>query len=210
MSTQSINVESSAVSVSDTRADAAPSRARRICLAAFGLALGLYVASPFATLWTIASAVSNHDMIALGHTINWSSLDASLKEQVLDGFHLAHTTEATEELPEFGASFATTVVSNAVDLNVNQKNLGAVLDQALASSPEAVKSVSLLSALAHTAFRFTSANSFEAQLVLPGHEKQTPLRVQLRIERWQWKLTGVSLPTTRPRLMEASLSRHRA
>ncbi|GEN65189.1 hypothetical protein AOE01nite_34130 [Acetobacter oeni] len=175
------------------------------------MSLGLYAASPFVTLWTIASSVSNRDMTALGQTINWSSLDASLKEQVLDGLHLGPAADAVEELPEFGSSFATNVVSNAVDLTVNQRNLGHVVDEAMASAPGANDNREVLSALTHAVVRFTSANLFEAQVALPGHENETPLRVQLRIEGWRWKLTRVDfpVPASHP-VMEASITQRHA
>ncbi|NHN88451.1 DUF2939 domain-containing protein [Acetobacter conturbans] len=186
-------------------------RARGICIASLAASLGLYALSPFMTLWTIADAVSSHDMVALGQTINWSSLDASLKEQVLDGLNLRHATAAAEELPEFGSSFATTVVSNAVDLTVNQQNLGFVVDQAFSSGSAKMSAGSIFSAVSHALVRFTGANTFEAQMVVPGHEQETPLRVELRIERWQWKLTRVDFPTTPHRpVMEASVSQRHA
>ena len=186
-------------------------RARAICVGALAASLGCYALSPFVTLWTIASAVSSHNMVALGQTINWSSLDASLKEQVLDGLHLGHATEVVDDLPEFGSSFATNVVSNAVDLTVNQQNLGSVVDQAMASAPSRINAGSMFSAVSHAVVRFTGANTFEAQMVVPGHEKDTPLRVQLRIERWQWKLTRVDLPATPHKtVIEASVTRRRA
>ncbi|NHO32954.1 DUF2939 domain-containing protein [Acetobacter fallax] len=194
---------------SDAWACPARKRARVVCVAAFMMSFALYAASPFVTLWTIASSVSTHDMTSLGQTINWSSLDASLKEQVLGGLHLGPATEAADELPEFGSSFATNAVSNAVDLTVNQQNLGNVVDQAMAASPRAGSAV--VSALTHAVVRFTSANSFEAQVALPGHEKETPLRVQLRIEGWRWKLTRVDLPAPASHpVMEASITRRRA
>jgi hypothetical protein len=175
------------------------------------MSLALYALSPFMTLWTIAGAVSNHDMVTLGHTINWSSLDASIKEQVLNGLNIGPATEVSDELPEFGTSFATNIVSNAVDTRVTQANLGNVIDQAMASNPAPINTGTVLAAVSHALVRFTSANSFEAQVVLPGHENETPLRVQLRIERWQWKLTRVDFPTAiHHPVMEASVIQHKA
>ncbi|MCE0743381.1 DUF2939 domain-containing protein [Acetobacter sicerae] len=196
---------------SDAWASPARKRARVICLASLATSLAFYTLSPFMTLWTIAGAVSNHDMIALGHTINWSSLDASIKEQVLNGLNIGQANEVSDELPEFGSSFATNVVSNAVDTRVTQDNLGHVIDQAMASGPARINAGTVLSAVSHALVRFTAANSFEAQVMLPGHENETPLRVQLRIERWQWKLTRVDFPTAvHHPVMEASVMQHKA
>ncbi|GBQ24418.1 hypothetical protein AA0472_1417 [Acetobacter estunensis NRIC 0472] len=198
-------------SVSEAWACPARKRARVLCVASLAMSLALYALSPFVTLWTIARSVETHDMLALGQTINWTSLDASLKEQVLDGLNLGHATEAADELPEFGASFATNVVSNAVDLTVTQQNLGMVVDQAMgATAPGKMSASTMLSAVGHAVVRFTGGNTFEAAMVVPGHETETPLRVQLRIERWQWKLTRVDLPAPVPHpVMEASLSSRR-
>ncbi len=196
---------------SDAWACPARKRARVICVAAFMMSFALYAASPFVTLWTIASSVSTRDMTALGQTINWSSLDASLKEQVMDGLHLGPAAQPVDDLPEFGSSFATSVVSNAVDLTINQKNLGHVVDEAIAAAPGAVHGGQMVAALTHAVVRFTSASSFEAQVALPGHENETPLRVQLRIEGWKWKLTRVDLPApvSHP-VMEASITQRHA
>lgn len=196
---------------SEAWASPARKRARVICLASLAASLALYTLSPFMTLWTIAGAVSSHDMVALGHTINWSSLDASIKEQVLNGLNLGKVNQVSDELPEFGSSFATNIVSNAVDTRVTQTNLGSVVDQAMASGPDHMNAGTVFSAVSHALVRFTAANSFEAQVVLPGHENETPLRVQLRIERWQWKLTRVDFPTANHQpLMEASVTQHKA
>ena len=107
------------------------------------------------TLWTVASSVAHHDMPTLARTINWSSVDASLKEQILNGLNLGHVTEAADELPEFGESFATKVVSNAVDLNVTSENLGNVVDQAMAGSASAVSAGTVFSAVSHALVRLS-------------------------------------------------------
>lgn len=181
--------------------------ARRACVCSALLALGLYVASPFITLFCVAEDLQTHDMTALGRIINWGSLDTSIRQQALAGLHL-DTQPPADELPEFGNSFASTAVSNAVDQSVNSANLGTLVDQALpAIPPEASPTLSLhgLTTLLHqTSLRFARLDCFVAELPIPGHADETPLRVELRIQSWRWKITNVTFPVAQSRTLQAS------
>ncbi|MCX2561956.1 DUF2939 domain-containing protein [Acetobacter farinalis] len=178
--------------------------ARRVCVGASAAALGLYLASPFVTLWTIGSSLRSHDMAALGHLINWSELDSSIKHQTLSSLHL---NQVSDDLPDFGSSFATTAVSNAVDFRVTQANLGTLVDQALPSTLPANQATPSFAKLAEKAsVRFTRIDQFEADIPLPGHEQDTPLKIEMRIQNWRWKVTRVEFPTRRAPVMQASAS----
>ena len=48
--------------------------ARMVCAGASIAAFGLYLASPFLTLWSIGSSLKTHDMGSLGQMINWGEL----------------------------------------------------------------------------------------------------------------------------------------
>ncbi|MFT8782372.1 DUF2939 domain-containing protein [Acetobacter syzygii] len=179
--------------------------ARRVCVTAAAASFGLYLASPFVTLWSAASDLQHHDATALGRMINWGSLDASLKRQTLAGLHL-NVQPAADELPEFGSSFASTAVSNAVDTTVNQANLGTLIDEAMpANAPAAQATAPSFASLATRAsVHFNRLDQFVMELPLPGHERETPLRVELRIQGWNWKITNVELPMRREPVMQAS------
>lgn len=179
--------------------------ARRVCVAAAAASFGLYLASPFVTLWSAASDLRQHNALALGQMINWGALDASLKRQTLAGLHL-NIQPAADELPEFGTSFASTAVSNAVDTTVTQANLGALMDEALPATPPSAQPAtpSFTALLTRASVHFNRLDQFVMELPLPGHERETPLRVELRIEGWGWKITNVEFPMRREPIMQAS------
>ncbi|MDG6093578.1 DUF2939 domain-containing protein [Acetobacter sp. AN02] len=174
-------------------------RARRLCLASFVCAFVLFLASPLITLWNISAAIQSGNMEGLGRSINWGSLDSCLKQQILAGLNL-DMSPPSDELPDFGSSFAVAAVSSAIDHRLTQENIGSVVGQIFPDGigAQAVSSGTVLSVLQHASGRFSSYNVFEARVVLPGHEKETPLGIQLKIEGWRWKLTRVDLPVARP------------
>lgn len=176
--------------------------ARRVCVGASAAAFGLYLASPFVTLWSIGSALQAHDLKTLGQAINWSELDASIKHQTLSGLHL---TQVSDDLPDFGSSFATTAVSNAVDFTVTQANLGTLIDQAVPAALPASQPMPSFATLAQKAsVRFTRLDQFEVTVPLPNHEHETPLKIEMRIQNWRWKVTKVEFPTQRSPILQAS------
>ncbi|MBO1323633.1 DUF2939 domain-containing protein [Acetobacter sp. TBRC 12305] len=185
--------------------------ARRLCILSATLACGLYLASPFMTLLSVASDLRSHDMVSLGHVINWGSLDASIKKQALNGLHMLSEPPA-DELPEFGSSFAGAAVSNAVDTSVNQANLGTLVDQALleTAGPTRPSLLSVAAVASRTTVRFTRPDEFVAAVPLPGHEHDTPLRIQMRIEGWHWKITAVEFPVSRGTVVQAATAPHNA
>lgn len=187
------------------RSASLPSRqtARKVCVGASAAAFGLYLASPFVTLWTVGTSLQTHDMASLGHVINWGSLDASIKHQALSGLNLLQP--ASDDLPEFGSSFASTAVSNAVDINVTQANLGTLVDEAMpAALPAKQPAPSLGALISKTSFRFARLDQFEASVPLPGHERETPLKIEMRIQGWHWKITKVDFPVARQPTLTAS------
>ncbi|WP_246395925.1 DUF2939 domain-containing protein [Gluconacetobacter tumulisoli] len=178
-------------------------QARRICAVTLVMSLSLFVASPFVTLWSVSSALQANDMRALGSFLNWRAVRTSLKSQIVDS--VVGTQASADDLPEFGSSFATAAVSNAVDLNVNATNLGSLVGQVMPVTP-AVPLESRVAILHHVHVRFLRPDMFEASIAVPGHDQETPLHLQMRIQGWRWKITRVDLPSARPghRIMEAS------
>ncbi|MFT9258587.1 MAG: DUF2939 domain-containing protein [Acetobacter sp.] len=185
--------------------------ARRLCILSATIACGLYLASPFMTLLFVAADLRSHDMVALGHVINWGRLDASIKKQALSGLHIA-TEPPPDELPEFGSSFADAAVSNAVDTSVTQANLGTLVDQALleTAGPTRPSALSVAALATHMTVRFTRPDEFVAAVPLPGHEHDSPLRILMRIEGWHWKITAVEFPVSHGTVVQAANSAHNA
>lgn len=189
--------------------------ARRVCVWSALLALGLYVSSPLITLFYVATDLHTHDMAALGRLINWRSLDTSIKQQVLAGLHL-DTQPPADELPEFGSSFASSAVSNAVDHTVTSANLGTLVDQAMPAIPPGayptlnLRGMTML--LRQTSLRFARLDCFVAEIPVPGHADETPLHIELRIQGWHWKITNVTFPVAQARTLhvEATAPAHAA
>ncbi|MFS3134312.1 DUF2939 domain-containing protein [Gluconacetobacter sacchari] len=170
-------------------------QARRICAVTLVMSLSLFVASPFVTLWSVSAAIQSHDARALGGFLNWRAVQASVKSQITSGI-LAQPAD-DDELPDFGSSFAVAAVSRAVDVHVNADNLETLMGQVMPAAAGTVSAVSPVVMLRHIRIRFLRPDIFEARAVMPGHEGETPLRVQMRIQGWRWKITDVALPASR-------------
>lgn len=170
-------------------------QARRICAVTLVMSLSLFVASPFVTLWSVSSAIQAHDMRTLGTFLNWRAVQASLKTQIISGI-VGNQPASDDELPEFGSSFATTAVSHAIDVHVTAANLDTLMGQVIPAA-QPVSAISPVAMLHHVRIRFLRPDMFEARAVMPGHEQETPLRLQMRIQGWRWKITEVDLPASR-------------
>lgn len=177
-------------------------QARWVCAGTLAAAGTLYAASPVCTLWSITSAVRSHDMGSLNTCLKWESVRSGLKNQVVDS--LIGPPHADDELPEFGASFASSAVSNAIDEEVRPDRLGTLVDHLMPTAQPGAHA-GLYAMLRGVHMHFTHPGVFEASMVMPGHENETPLRLQMRIHAFQWKIHHIDLPAPRPHpLVEAS------
>ncbi|MBB2204118.1 DUF2939 domain-containing protein [Gluconacetobacter takamatsuzukensis] len=170
-------------------------QARRICAVTLVMSLSLFVASPFVTLWSVSAAIQSHDTRTLGTFLNWRAIQASLKSQIISG--IVTQPASDDDLPEFGSSFAATAVSRAIDVHVNAANLDTLMGQVMPAATQTVSVGSPVAMLHHVRIRFLRPDMFEARAVMPGHERETPLRLQMRIQGWRWKITEVDLPASR-------------
>ncbi|WP_231854231.1 DUF2939 domain-containing protein [Gluconacetobacter diazotrophicus] len=185
-------------------------QARRICAVTVVMSLSLFVASPFVTLWSVASAIQAHDARAVGTFLNWRAVQTSLKSQILGGV-VSPQPANDDDLPEFGSSFATAAVSNAVDTNVNADTLATLIGQVMPAAKPA-PAASPIAILRHVHVRFLRPDMFQARIVLPGHEHDSPLCLQMRIQGWRWKIIQVDLPGSQGNhpIVEASVATDRS
>lgn len=164
------------------------------CLA---LALLIYAASPLVTLWCAASALHRDDVPALRTALDWREVRAGLKSDLGPGVpvSLASMHQATDagqdDLPEFGSSFATTIVSHVIDDVMTPEHLAAMLSQS-ASDHGDRPGPSMLDRVQH--IRFVSPTEFEAAIRLSPDVEAPPVLVTLRVEKWQWKVTRIHVP----------------
>lgn len=194
---------------------AAKRACRRVAAASFCVSAGLFLFSPVSALWTLADAVRGNDVVALRDGADWGALRASLKDAFLQpapsvaatpvaGVRLASARVpvsaaapapvSDDELPEFGSSFVSTVVSNAVDDDVTPERLLALAHPAASGTAGPVSVPDALHRLA--GFGFDAPDRFEVALRISDQPNAEPVRLVLRIERWRWKVIAVHMPAS--------------
>lgn len=94
-----------------------------------------------------------------------------LKNQVVDS--LIGPPHADDELPEFGSSFASSAVSNAIDEEVRPDKLGTLVDH-LMPTPQPGAHVGLYAMLRGVHMHFTHPGVFEASMVMRGTRMKRP------------------------------------
>ncbi len=160
------------------------------------LALLTYAASPLVTLWCTASALHHNDVRALRMALDWREVRAGLKSDLGAGVPISlasvHQASATQDdLPEFGSSFATTIVSHVVDDVMTPEHLVAMLSRNAANQGDR-PGPSMLGRVQHVGF--VSPTEFEAAIRLSSDVEAPPVLVTLRVEKWQWKVTRIHVP----------------
>ena len=172
------------------------------------LALLIYAASPLVTLWCAASALHRDDVRALRTALDWREVRAGLKSDLGPGVPVslasvrqagaqagAQTGSRTgadqDDLPEFGSSFATTIVSHVIDDVMTPEHLAAMLSRS-ASDRGARPGPSMLDRVQHIGF--VSPTEFAAAIRLSPDVEAPPVLVTLRVEKWQWKVTRIHVP----------------
>ncbi len=162
------------------------------------LALLIYAASPLVTLWCAASALRCNDVRALRTALDWREVRAGLKSDLgadapvsLASAHQVSTQTGADDLPKFGSSFATTIVSHVIDDVMTPEHLAAMLSQS-ASDHGDRPGPSMLDRVQHIGFM--SPTEFVAAIRLSSDVGAPPVLVTLRVEKWQWKVTRVHVP----------------
>jgi hypothetical protein len=104
----------------------------RKSLAVFVILLGAYAAWPYLSLYRIGQDVRHGDVAALGADMDWPQLRSGLKADIAEGIAgvPAHASTisfpggaSADDLPPFGAGFATSVADNVVDRTVTPQRL---------------------------------------------------------------------------------------
>lgn len=169
------------------------------CLA---LALLFYVVSPLTALLSVANGLRHEDVGALRGALDWRAVRLGLKADFGGGLPVslasAKVSPADDELPGFGESFASTLVSHAVDNEITPERMMAMLSrtgaggagQAGAGLAAAVRSV--LGRVERVAF--LGPARFEAAIRMSDDPSAQPVCVSMRLEHWQWKITRIHLP----------------
>ena len=174
-------------------------RATRIAAGCLTASLTLYAASPLVTLWSVASALKNEDVGTLRTALDWRTVRIGLKSDFGASVGVGATVRMAsatapgqDELPDFGESFATTIVSHVVDDVVTPEHLVAMLTHPGSKTPAAGAGNSMLGRIQHIGF--TGPCGFEASVRLADTRDAPPVTISMRIEKWQWKITRIHMP----------------
>lgn len=168
------------------------------CLTA---SLGLYATSPLAALWSVSTAMQRDDVNTVRGALAWRDVRGGLKDDLGPGASVtlasAHAAPVQDELPDFGSSFATTIVSHVVDDVVTPEHLVTMLSQAntgraVAATSLARRALAMLGRVQHVGF--VGPTGFEASIRLVDDPSAGPMIVSMHVEKWQWKITRIHLP----------------
>jgi hypothetical protein len=149
-----------------------------------------YFAYPYITLARLGAALGSGDAKTLETLVAWGPVREGIKEDISDDVADAPATNDTGLRP-FGFSFAHGVASNIVDAHVSPHGI-------LAAARQFEPSILTGSALSGVKWAFfESPTQFVAELRPPGMAAGAPpVRVQMELHDFAWKVTRVWLPPT--------------
>jgi len=142
-------------------------------------------------LWSIESAIKTRNCGQLSAHIDWTSLNRSLKTDCATA--IAGPPAAADDLPDFGTSFASNAVSNAIDTKLTPDTVLSVADQMMPKPDARAVPEFSLAALSRLSAHFVSPARFEAAVSGAGGQPQ--MVVHLKFEHWHWKITRLEMPT---------------
>lgn len=152
------------------------------------LAVFAYVAYPYVTLVRLGAALGTGDARTLEKLVAWGPVREGIKEDISDDVP-DNSAAPGGGLRPFGFSFAHTVASNLVDAHVSPHGI-------LAAAAHFDPGSMTLGAVSGVKWAFfQSPTEFVAELQPPGIAAgQPPVRVQMELLGFSWKVTRVWLP----------------
>jgi hypothetical protein len=162
---------------------------KRVVMVA-ALAAFAYVAYPYVTLARLGAALGSGDSATLETLVAWGSVREGIKEDICDDVADAPASNDMALRP-FGFSFVRGVAANVVDAHVSPHGILA----AMRHFDPANLTLGAISGV-KWAF-FESPTQFVAELKPPGMAPDAPpVRVQMELKGFAWKVTRVWLPPT--------------
>jgi hypothetical protein len=164
-------------------------RGKRVLIVSALCALA-YVAYPYVTLARLGAALGSGDAKTLETLVAWGPVREGIKEDICDDVSDAPAANDTALRP-FGFSFAHSVASNIVDAHVSPHGI-------LAAARRFDPANMTLGAVSGVKWAFfETPTQFVAELQPPGSAKDAPpVRVQMELHGFAWKVTRVWLPPT--------------
>ena len=175
-----------------------PWRTLRALSALSFVAVVFYTVSPYVALWRVSNALRCHDVAALRSTIDWNRVRAGLKAE-LTGTEgsvatvkqaSASASAQSDDLPEFGDSFAKNAISNVVDEDCDPEHVGAMLGHGPSHGPSTLAAARRMLAWAF----FTGPETFQALVRVSDDPHAEPVRVKMMFSAHGWRVTDVWLP----------------
>jgi hypothetical protein len=163
---------------------------RKSVIAVAALAAFTYVAYPYVTLARLGAALGTGDAKTLETLVAWGQVREGIKEDICDDVSDAPANDTA--LRPFGFSFVRGVAANVVDARVSPHG---ILAAARHVGPAANSTLGAIRGV-KWAF-FETPTQFVAELSPPGMAPGAPpVRVQMELHDFAWKVTRVWLPPT--------------
>ncbi len=166
-----------------------------------------YLVSPYVALYRLSAALQSRDCGALRVAIDWDRVRASLQDEIagtpapapaaqaIPAVKQASATTASDDLPAFGDSFATTAVGNALSSDITPESVAAMLHDHPVTMVNTGGSLLAEARQAVDWAFFSGPRSFDLWLQ-PGQDPhEAPVRVHMAFTRQHgWRVIGVWLP----------------
>lgn len=164
-----------------------------------------YLVSPYVALYHLSAALQAGDCNTLRVAIDWGRVRESLQQEiagtpapVAPGIAVvkqASATTAPDDLPDFGDSFATTAVGNALSSDITPESVAAMMHDHPVTMVNTGGSLLAEARQAIDWAFFSGPRSFDVWLQ-PGQDPhEAPVRVHMAFTRQHgWRVIGVWLP----------------
>ena len=164
-----------------------------------------YLASPYVALYHLSRALQTSDCKTLRVAIDWTRVRASLQDEITGGagaqtakagIAVAKPAAATsDDLPDFGDSFATVATGNALSSDLTPESVAALVrDHPVTMVDTGGSMLAEARELVAWAF-FSGPRSFEVWFRADQDPHELPVRLQLAFTRQHgWRVVGVWVP----------------
>lgn len=178
---------------------------RVLCLSVVPLAIAFcYLASPYVALYQLSEALQTRNCQALRVAIDWNRVRASLQDEMTGAgparaepviAAVKQAASTSDDLPDFGDSFATVATGNALSSDITPESVAAMLHDHPVTVVDTGGSL-LAEARQLVAWAFFSGpRSFDVWLRPDQDPHVSPVRLQLAFTRQHgWRVVAVWVP----------------
>ncbi len=168
-----------------------------------------YLASPYVALYRLSAALQARDCNTLRVAIDWNRVRASLQEELtgdspapapsaesgIATVRQASATTASDDLPDFGESFASTATTNALASDITPESIAAMMRDHPVTMVNTGASLLAEARQAIDWAFFSGPRSFEVWVRPTQDPHEAPVRVHMAFTRQHgWRVIGVWLP----------------